>query len=99
MGSCPTCRNLVSRDENASVNIKRSYEAEERPEYLCDTYNRPTKKERGEITLSRRRKKRPGCITGEKGERVQDWKIGFGGVESHPLGEDSTFKKLIQKVR
>lgn len=54
---CPTCRNLVSRDENASVNIKRSYESEERPAYLCDTYNRPKKKERGEITLSRRRRK------------------------------------------
>jgi hypothetical protein len=48
---------LVSRDENASVNIKRSYQSEERPEYLCDTYNRPKKKERGEITLSRRRRK------------------------------------------
>jgi len=53
---CPTCRELVSRDENASINIKRSYESEERPEYLCDTYKRPGKKERGAITLSIRRK-------------------------------------------
>ena len=54
---CPTCRELVSRDENASINIKRSYESEERPKYLCDTYKRPVKKERGAITLSIRRKK------------------------------------------
>lgn len=50
---CPTCRELVSRDENASINIGISYKSGERPEYLCDTYRRPDRKERerGAITL------------------------------------------------
>lgn len=38
---CSTCRELVSRDNNACKNIMCSYKAEERPEYLCDTYVRP----------------------------------------------------------
>lgn len=37
---CPTCRELVSRDNNACKNIMESYKATERPKYLCDTYER-----------------------------------------------------------
>lgn len=39
---CPTCRELVSRDKNACKNIRFSFsfESEERPKYLCDTYER-----------------------------------------------------------
>jgi hypothetical protein len=54
---CPTCRELVSRDENASMNIKKSYDTEERPRYLCDTYEREEKRKVGAITLHRRRRK------------------------------------------
>ncbi len=38
---CPTCRELVSRDPNACKNIAFSFQQEERPAYLCDTYPRP----------------------------------------------------------
>ena len=42
---CPTCRELVSRDKNACKNIGLVFESEERPKYLCDTYDRDKKKE------------------------------------------------------
>ncbi len=58
---CPTCRELVSRDENASINIGISYKSEERPKYLCDTYTRPGReeRERGAIILRSSGRKRP----------------------------------------
>ena len=34
---CPTCRELVSRDQNACQNIALSFRSEERPTYLCRT--------------------------------------------------------------
>lgn len=37
---CPTCSELVSRDRNACKNIALSFKEEERPNYLCDTYDR-----------------------------------------------------------
>ena len=35
----------VSRDKNACKNIGLVFESEERPKYLCDTYDRDKKKE------------------------------------------------------
>jgi len=80
---CPTCRELVSRDENASINIKISYKSGERPTYLCDTYKRPEKKERGAITLSRRRNKTWMHNRG-RGEEPPSWE-GPGGSRWGPL--------------
>ena len=37
---CPTCRELVSRDNNASLNIQEVFLSEERPAYLCHTFPR-----------------------------------------------------------
>lgn len=48
---CPTCRELVSRDPNACININVSGKAEKRPEYLCETYSRPEKNEIRAYTL------------------------------------------------
>jgi hypothetical protein len=43
---CPTCRELVSRDKNACLNIEEVFKSDERPAYLCHTFPRadfPTK--------------------------------------------------------
>jgi len=41
---CPTCRELVCRDKNACKNIGMVFQSEERPRYLCDTYDREMRK-------------------------------------------------------
>ena len=37
---CPTCRELVSRDKNATRNIEKVFNSDERPPYLCRTFPR-----------------------------------------------------------
>ena len=72
---CETCRELVSRDRNASVNIEKAWRSEERPDYLCDTYTRKSKKEMGSITLSIRQRKTGVYNRGRKEKNPETGKL------------------------